>query len=64
MVTADRLNPMDAVALVGELAFKARTASRTLSTATGPERKAALEAIAQAIESRSNEILAANEVDM
>ncbi|CAN2208935.1 ProA Gamma-glutamyl phosphate reductase [Candidatus Nanopelagicaceae bacterium] len=55
---------MDAVQIVGELALKARKASRTLSTATGAERKAALEAIAQAIESRSAEILAANEIDM
>ena len=55
---------MDAVQIVGELALKARKASRTLSTATGVERKSALEAIAQAIESRSAEILAANEIDM
>ena len=55
---------MEAQALVSELALKARTASRTLSTATGAERKVALEAIAQAIESRSVEILAANELDM
>jgi glutamate-5-semialdehyde dehydrogenase len=55
---------MDAVQIVGELALKARKASRTLSTATGAERKAVLEAIAQAIESRSAEILAANEIDM
>jgi glutamate-5-semialdehyde dehydrogenase len=55
---------MDAVQIVEELALKARKASRTLSTATGAERKAALEAIAQAIESRSAEILAANEIDM
>ena len=55
---------MDAVQIVGELALKARKASRSLSTATGTERKAALEAIAQAIESRSAEILAANEIDM
>ena len=55
---------MDAQALIGELANKARTASRTLSIATGAERKAALEAIAKAIESRSAEILAANELDM
>jgi glutamate-5-semialdehyde dehydrogenase len=55
---------MDAVHIVGELALTARKASRTLSTATGAERKAALEAIAQAIESRSAEILAANEIDM
>jgi glutamate-5-semialdehyde dehydrogenase len=55
---------MTAEAIVSELARKARKAARTLSTATGDERKAALEAIAQAIESRSAEILAANEADM
>ena len=55
---------MTAEAIVAELALKARKASRSLSTATGAERKAALEAIAQAIESRRAEILAANEIDM
>jgi len=55
---------MDAVAIVSELALKARTAARTLSTATGTERKAALYAIADAIESRSAEILKANSEDM
>ena len=55
---------MSAEAIVAALADTARTAARTLSTATGSERKAALEAIAQAIESRSSEILAANEKDM
>ena len=55
---------MSATELVADLATKARTAARTLSTATGAERKAALEAIAQALESRSAEILAANEADM
>ena len=55
---------MDAVTLVGDLALTARKAARTLSTATGVERKAALEAIALAIETRSAEILAANEIDM
>ena len=55
---------MSADVIIAELATKARTAARTLSTATGAERKAALEAIAQAIESRSAEILAANEIDM
>ena len=55
---------MNAEAVVAELAQKARKASRTLSTATGAQRKAALEAIAQAMESRSTEILAANELDM
>ena len=55
---------MSATELVADLATRARTAARTLSTATGAERKAALEAIAQALESRSAEILAANEADM
>jgi glutamate-5-semialdehyde dehydrogenase len=55
---------MNAEAIVTELALKARKASRSLSTATGAERKATLELIAQAIESRSAEILAANEIDM
>lgn len=55
---------MTATEIVAELAFKARRAARTLSTATGAERKAALEAIAQSLESRSAEILAANEADM
>jgi len=55
---------MDAVAIVSELALKARTAARTLSLATGAERKAALYAIAAAIESRSAEILKANGEDI
>ena len=55
---------MDAVAIVSGLALKARTAARTLSTATGAERKAALYKIAEAIESRSAEILQANGEDI
>ena len=55
---------MNVEAMIAELALKARTAARTLSIATGAERKSALEIIAQAIESRSAEILAANEEDM
>ncbi|MCX6448478.1 MAG: glutamate-5-semialdehyde dehydrogenase [Actinobacteria bacterium] len=55
---------MDAVAIVSELALKARTAARTLSTATGVERKEALYKIADAIESRSAEILKANAEDI
>jgi len=55
---------MDAVEIVSGLALKARTAARTLSTATGAERKAALYAIAAAIESRSAEILKANAEDI
>ena len=55
---------MDAVEVIGELALKARLASRTLSTATSSERRDAILAIAQALEARSAEILAANEADM
>ena len=55
---------MSATQIVHELADVARTAARTLSVATGAERSAALIAIAEAIESRSSEILAANEEDM
>ena len=55
---------MDSVAVVAALADKARLAARSLSTASGVERKDALEAIAQALIARSAEILAANELDM
>lgn len=55
---------MDATALISKLAESARIAARTLSVATGPERRAALLAIADAIDARSSEILIANEKDM
>ncbi len=55
---------MDAVQIVAELALTARKAGRTLSTATGAERKSALYAIAEAIEKRSAEILTANALDI
>ncbi|MEY4469174.1 MAG: hypothetical protein RLZZ87_498 [Actinomycetota bacterium] len=55
---------MDATALIADLADKARLAARSLSTASGAERKAALEAIAASLIARSSEILAANELDM
>jgi len=55
---------MNAVEIVSDLALKARTAARTLSTATSAERKAALYKIAEAIESRSAEILQANAEDI
>jgi glutamate-5-semialdehyde dehydrogenase len=55
---------MDAVEIVSELAIKSRTAARTLSTATGAERKAALYKIAEVIESRSAEIIKANGEDI
>ena len=61
---ADRLNSMDSQALIAELATTARAAARSLSTASGNERKSALEAIAQALIARTPEILAANEIDM
>ena len=54
---------MDAAQIVAELALTARKAGRTLSTATGTERKAALYAIAEAIEKRSAEIVTANALD-
>lgn len=55
---------MSAVEIVSELAIKARTAARTLSAATGAERKAALYKIAEAIELRSAEIIKANGEDI
>jgi glutamate-5-semialdehyde dehydrogenase len=55
---------MDAVQIVAELALTARKAARTLSIASGAERKAALYAIAEAIENRSDEILQANASDI
>ena len=50
--------------LISNLAESARIAGRTLSVSTGSQRKAALNVIADAIEARSAEILAANEKDM
>jgi glutamate-5-semialdehyde dehydrogenase len=50
--------------LVNQMADTARAAARTLNVATGPERSAALNAIADAILARSAEIIAANEEDM
>ncbi|MEY3636262.1 MAG: hypothetical protein RL147_691 [Actinomycetota bacterium] len=55
------MNPQE---LINALADKARAAGKTLSVSSGPERKEALEVIADAIESRSAEIVAANEKDM
>jgi glutamate-5-semialdehyde dehydrogenase len=55
---------MSAQALINTLADTARVAGRTLTVATGAQRKAALQTIADAIEARSAEILAANEKDM
>ena len=55
---------MSATKTVAALADLARTAARTLTVATGAERAAALNAIADEIQSRSAEILAANKVDI
>ena len=55
---------MSATQIVNELADTARVAARTLSVTTGAERSAALNAIADAIEARSSEIITANEEDM
>ena len=55
---------MDAKELVEQLADRARLAARTLSTASGLEREAALLAISDEIENRSAEILAANKEDI
>ena len=55
---------MSATTTVAALADLARAAARTLTVATGAERAAALNAIADEIESRSADILAANKVDI
>jgi len=55
---------MIATHMVNSLADTARAAARTLNVATGAERSAALNAIADAIIARSAEIIAANEEDM
>jgi len=55
---------MNAQQLIANLADSARIAGKTLSASTGVQRKAALNVIADAIENRSEEILAANEKDM
>jgi glutamate-5-semialdehyde dehydrogenase len=55
---------MSATTTVAALADLARLAARTLTVASGAERAAALKAIAAEIETRSTEILAANQVDI
>ena len=55
---------MIATHMVNSLADTARAAARTLSVATGAERSAALNAIADAVIARGAEIIAANEEDM
>lgn len=55
---------MDARETIFDLADTARRASRSLTTSSSADRKAALYAIAQALESRSAEIVAANALDV
>lgn len=55
---------MSAQQLISQLADSARAAGKTLSISTGEQRKSALNVIADAIEARSAEIVAANEKDM
>ena len=55
---------MNSQLLIAQLADTARLAGRTLHLASGADRTAALQIIADAIENRADEILAANEKDM
>jgi len=55
---------MDAKALISQLADSARIAARSLSVATGAERKAALLVIADAVDAHCEQIISANELDM
>lgn len=58
------VDEMDATQVVADVAKRARVAARTLSITSGAERKTALIAIADEIEQRAEEILAANALDM
>ena len=55
---------MDATAIVEGLALTARSAARTLVASSADTRRQALRVIARALEDRSDEILAANSLDM
>ena len=55
---------MDAREIVEGLALTARTAARTLVATTGDARRAALRAIADEIDARADEIVAANNLDI
>ena len=59
-----RLIPMDAREIVVGLARTARMAARTLVATTGDERRQALLAIADEIDTRADEIIAANKRDI
>jgi glutamate-5-semialdehyde dehydrogenase len=55
---------MDARGVVEGLALTARTAARTLAATTGDQRRQALRAIADEIDARTDEIIAANNIDI
>jgi glutamate-5-semialdehyde dehydrogenase len=63
-VSGARLIPMDARAIVEGLALTARVAARTLTVSTGDQRRQALRAIADEIDARTDEIIAANDRDI
>lgn len=63
-VSGARLIPMDARGIVEGLALTARVAARTLVATTGEERRQALRAIADEIDARTDEIIAANNQDI
>ena len=56
--------PLDASALIDRIGTLARAAARTLAMADAASKRAALEAAADAVEARTDEILAANARDM
>ena len=62
--SGDRLIPMDAREIVEGLALTARAASRTLVATSGEQRRQALLAIADEIDSRTEEIITANTLDI
>ena len=55
---------MDARGVVEGLALTARRAARTLAATTGDQRRQALRAIADEIDARTDEIIAANNIDI
>ncbi|MAS04431.1 MAG: glutamate-5-semialdehyde dehydrogenase [Ahrensia sp.] len=64
MLTRAEITSQDIPALMADMGARARAASRPLAIATTEQKNAALAAMADAIEAGSDEILAANEVDM
>ena len=64
MLTRAEINSQDIPALMADMGARASAASRPLAIATTEQKNAALAAMADAIEAGSDEILAANEIDM